>query len=78
MSEEINLAEAIQVVSGNPTAEELAAVIAILEATQSEQSSQKKAAKKAASSWNRNAGNLRGDLLPGFGQWRAQFRPGMD
>lgn len=78
MSDEINIAESLQVISGNPTAAELAAVIAILEATQSEQASEKKTAKKASSSWNRNAGNLRGDLLPGFGQWRAQFRPGMD
>jgi len=78
MSEELNLAESIKVVSGNPTPQELAAVIAILEATQAEQAAEKKLAKKPASSWKRNSGNLRGNLLPGFGQWRAQYRPGMD
>jgi hypothetical protein len=78
MSEELNLAESIKVVSGNPNPQELAAVIAILEATQAEQAAEKKLAKKRASSWNRNSGNLRGNLLPGFGQWRAQYRPGMD
>jgi len=78
MSEELNLAESIKVVSGNPNPQELAAVIAILEATQAEQAAEKKLAKMPASSWNRNSGNLRGNLLPGFGQWRAQYRPGMD
>jgi hypothetical protein len=78
MSEELNLAESIKVISGSPSAQELAAVIAILEATHAEQAAEKKLAKRPASSWNRNAGNLRGNLLPGFGQWRAQYRPGMD
>ena len=78
MSEELNLAESIKVIAGNPTPQELAAVIAILEATQAEQAAEKKLAKKPASSWNRNSGNLRGNLLTGFGQWRAQYRPGMD
>jgi hypothetical protein len=78
MSEELNLAESIKVIAGNPTPQELAAVIAILEATQAEQAAEKKLAKKPATSWNRNSGNLRGNLLTGFGQWRAQYRPGMD
>ena len=78
MTEQANIAETIKVISGNPTPEELAAVIAILEATHQEVSSTKKLAKKPASSWNRNYGKLRSDLIPGFGQWRAQFRPGMD
>ena len=78
MSEELNLAESIKVISGNPTPQELAAVIAILEATKAEQSTEKKLAEKPASSWNRNSGNLRGNLLPGFGQWQAQYRPAKD
>jgi len=78
MSEELNLAESIKVVSGNPTPQELAAVIAILEATQAEQAAEKKLAKQPSSSWNRNSGNLRGNLLPGFGQWQAQYLTGMD
>ena len=71
--------QAIKVVSGNPTPEELAAVIAILEAAHAEQvTSAKRQVRKPASSWNRNATNLRGALLPGYGQWRAQYRPGLD
>jgi len=71
--------QAIKVVGGNPTAEELAAVIAILEAAHAEQvTNAKRQVRKPASSWNRNSGNLRGTLLPGFGQWRAQYRPGLD
>ncbi|NBQ92668.1 MAG: acyl-CoA carboxylase subunit epsilon [Micrococcales bacterium] len=71
--------QAIKVVRGNPTPEELAAVIAILEAAHAEQvTSAKRQVSKTASSWNRNAANLRGTILPGFGQWSAQFRPGLD
>ncbi len=78
MSAEENIAQTIKVVAGSPTAAELAAVIAILEARHAEVTSAKKQVKKPASSWNRNVGNLRSDLSPGFGQWQAQFRPGMD
>jgi hypothetical protein len=71
--------EAIKVVSGNPSAEELAAVIAILEAAHAEQLIEgKKELKRPTSAWGRNSSMLRADLKPGFGQWRAQFRPGMD
>jgi acyl-CoA reductase-like NAD-dependent aldehyde dehydrogenase len=74
-----SLEQTIRVVAGNPSPEELAAVIAILEAAHAEQvSSAKRAVKKPSSSWNRNSAQLRGNLLPGFGQWRAQFRPGLD
>jgi hypothetical protein len=78
MSQDQNIAETIKVVAGNPTPAELAAVIAILEATHAELAAEKKAASRPSSSWNRNVGKLRSDLLPGFGQWRAQYRPGMD
>lgn len=73
------IGEVIKVVSGNPSAEELAAVIAILEAAHAEQvQAGKKQIKKPTSSWGRNTSIFRGNLQPGFGQWRAQFRPGMD
>jgi hypothetical protein len=78
MSAEENIAENIKVVAGNPTPAELAAVIAILEATHSEVAAAKKLIKKPASSWTRNVGNLRSDLSPGSAQWQAQYRPGMD
>jgi len=73
------IGEAIKVVSGNPSAEELAAVIAILEAAHAEQLVEgKKELKRPTSSWGRNTAKFRADLKPGLGQWRAQFRPGMD
>ena len=73
------ISETIKVLAGNPTPEELAAVVAILEAAHAEQVKEgKKQAKKPASSWNRNASIFRNDLNPGFGQWRAQYRPGLD
>ncbi len=73
------IGETIKVIAGNPSPEELAAVIAILEAAHSEQVVQgKKQSKKPASTWNRNTGMFRNDLMPGFAQWRAQYRPGLD
>jgi len=77
MSEDLNLN--IKVVSGNPTPEELAAVLAILESAHAQQvTSNKRQVRKSASSWNRNVIKLRTNLLPGYGQWRAQYRPGLD
>lgn len=77
MSEELK--QTLKVVGGNPKAEELAAVLAILEAAYAEQSVEAKSrAKKPASSWNRNAGILRGNLAPGAGQWLASYRPGLE
>ena len=79
MIEQEPIGETIKVIAGNPSPEELAAVIAILEAAHSEQVVEvKKLAKKPASTWNRNTGMFRHDLVPGSGQWRAQYRPGLD
>ncbi|MEI8231379.1 MAG: acyl-CoA carboxylase subunit epsilon [Actinomycetes bacterium] len=78
MSNEESIAETVKVTAGSPSAAELAAVIAILEAKLSEASSAIKVVQKTASSWNMNGGNLRSDLSPGPGQWQAQYRPGMD
>ena len=30
------------------------------------------------STWNRNSVNLRGGITPGFGQWKASFRDGLN
>lgn len=74
-----SIGESIKVIAGSPTTEELAAIIATLEAARAEQVvAGKKLAKKPASSWNRNSSVFRNNLLPGYGQWRAQFRPGLD
>jgi hypothetical protein len=76
---EESIQEGIKVVSGNPTAAELAAVIAILQVSHQEQvSAAKRTVKRSASSWSRNTAQFRNDLRPGVGQWRAQFRPGLD
>ena len=48
------ISETIKVLAGSPTPEELAAVVAILEAAHAEQVTEgKKKIKKPASSWNR-------------------------
>jgi hypothetical protein len=73
------IGDVLKVISGNPSPEELAAVVAILEAAHAQQVTDgKKQVKKPASSWNRNTSIFRNDLTPGFGQWRAQYRPGLD
>ncbi len=73
------ISETIKVLAGSPTPEELAAVVAILEAAHAEQVTEgKKKIKKPASSWSRNTSMFRHDLTPGPGQWRAQYRPGLD
>ena len=73
------ISETIKVLAGSPTPEELAAVVAILEAAHSEQVTEgKKKINKPASSWNKNTSMFRHDLSPGYGQWRAQYRPGLD
>jgi hypothetical protein len=73
------ISETIKVIAGSPTPEELAAVVAILEAAHAEQVTEGKTqAKKPSSSWNRNTSIFRNDLTPGFGQWRAQYRPGLE
>jgi hypothetical protein len=71
--------EALRVVRGNPTPEELAAVIAIVEAASAEErATSGGAAHKPRSTWNRNHVQLRGGITPGFGQWNASFRDGLN
>ena len=79
MSEENQeLRDAIQVVRGNPTAEELAVVIALLEQAREEELSHGvRVAKLPHSTWARNASNLRGQIAPGAMQWQAAFRRGL-
>lgn len=69
----------IRVVRGNPTPAELAAVIAVAEALAAEESSTEGASKrKPRSTWNRSHVLLRGGISPGFGQWNASFRDGLN
>lgn len=76
---EKNFQEELKVVRGNPTAEELAAVIAIVEAAAAEEASSSHGAiHQPKSTWNRNGVNLRGGITPGFGQWTASYRDGLN
>ena len=78
MSED-NFQEELKVVRGNPTAEELAAVIALVEAAAGEEASSSRGAiRQPKSTWNRNKVNLRGGINPGFGQWTASYRDGLN
>ena len=76
MSDELQ--SQLKVVRGNPTAEELAALIAIVQSAVAEE--RELGSKKAAtphSTWSRSAAQLRGQIVPGQGQWRAAFRDGL-
>ena len=79
MSEQEEIQQALKVVRGNPTDAELAAVIAVLNAAIDDAEAAKaKAPKNFSSTWGRNTAILRGSLAPGFGQWSASGRPGLD
>lgn len=70
----------IKVVAGNPTAEELAVVVAVLQAAVASGHEPKSGGhlRKTTSTWNRNDGMLRSHLTPGPGQWRASVRSGLN
>jgi hypothetical protein len=62
----------ISVVSGSPTAEELAAVTVVLEAMLDElEDSAALAAGPRVSAWQRSQRTLRKPLHPGYGAWRS-------
>ncbi len=68
-----------KLVRGNPSPEELAAVLAVLEAAvPEEQASASIGIRKTRSSWSRNSGMLRSEIAPGAGQWRAKIRDGLN
>ena len=67
-------AEAIEVVSGNPTPEELAAVVAVL-LEASKQQSTTKASRR--STWAKNDSILRSGIVVGNGQWGSQYKQGL-
>lgn len=69
----------VRLVRGNPTPAELAAAIAVVEAAAAEAAAQASANRAAPkSTWNRNSVNLRGGITPGFGQWKASYRDGLN
>jgi Iap family predicted aminopeptidase len=63
--------DSISVLAGNPTEQELAAVIAVLlEARKKEL----RLSKSSVSSWAKNNAMLRDSLIVGNGQWGPSFR----
>ena len=72
--DELEFAKSVQVVSGNPTEEELAAVISVLkEASRKQQS----AGSPQRSTWSKNEQILRTGLVAGNGQWGSAYRQGL-
>ncbi|MFM1995272.1 MAG: hypothetical protein RLZZ610_789 [Actinomycetota bacterium] len=67
-------AEAIEVVSGNPTPEELAAVVAVVIEASKQQGV---ASKLQRSTWAKNDSLLRAGIVVGNGQWGSQYKPGL-
>jgi hypothetical protein len=72
--DEAEFAEAVQVVSGSPTPEELAAVIAVLQEAKKQQSSERLPQR---STWAKNEQILRSGLVAGNGQWGSSFKQGL-
>lgn len=69
------LQDLLKVVRGNPTAEELATVIAVLGAASAEAGAQSGGReRRLTSTWSRNASMLRSEIVPGPGQWRFSTR----
>jgi len=78
MSEELKPTEHLRVVSGNPSAEELAVVVAVLQAAASASAASAAATEsKRLANWHRNPGVMRGQVIPGHGQWVASVRRGL-
>lgn len=71
--------ESIRVVAGSPSAEELATVIAVLEAAHAEEEANASGYERPLkSSWSRNVAQLRHPIVPGPGQWRGAYRNGLN
>ena len=67
-------ADAIDVVSGDPTPEELAAVVAVLFEASKQQSTAKATQR---STWAKNDSILRSGIVVGNGQWGSQYKQGL-
>ena len=78
MSDSESLAPHLKVVSGNPTPEELAVVVALLQAARNSAVAEGASVREPVSTWARNAGQLRGSLTPGHNQWQTSFRRGLN
>lgn len=67
-------AEVIEVVSGEPTPQELAAVVAVLLEASKQQATTTLAQR---STWARNEASLRAGIVVGSGQWESQYKQGL-
>ncbi|MEY4366708.1 MAG: Acyl-CoA carboxylase epsilon subunit [Actinomycetota bacterium] len=65
------------VVRGNPSADELAIVVAVLQAASQKAAQESSQSEGSRSTWSRNATQLRSAVTPGQGQWQAAFRRGL-
>lgn len=78
MSDANSIQPHLKVVSGNPTPEELAVVVALLQAAQASATAEGSERSKPKSNWSRNAAVLRGAVVPGHNQWQASYRRGLN
>jgi hypothetical protein len=67
-------AEAIEVVSGEPTPEELAALVAVLVEASKQQATRKVPRR---STWAKNDSILRTGIVVGNGQWGSKYKQGL-
>ena len=66
------------VVSGSPSPEELAAVIAVIEQAHKEElANGKRIITQPKSTWVKNASMLRSSVIAGYGQWRSSYKDGL-
>jgi hypothetical protein len=78
-AQEHELRSALRVEAGNPSPEELAAVIAVIEALAAEAAADTRGFERTLkSTWSKNAGMLRSAIIPGPGQWRGIYRSGLN
>lgn len=77
MTSELQSNQHLKVLAGNPTPEELAVVVAVIQAAASSAVTVP-AKPQPVSRWHRNPGILRGTLSPGHGQWGASARRGLN
>ena len=78
MSESESLAPHLSVVGGNPTAEELAVVVALLTAARNAAAAELASGPTAKSTWSRNPSHLRSPLTVGHNQWLNSLKRGLN
>jgi hypothetical protein len=62
----------LRIISGDPTATELAAITAVLGGMIEEaETHQRQSARRGQSGWQRSQAPIRQTLAPGFGAWRT-------